>query len=83
MAANLSTNIDGRDIVISLTHTLDPKWYTHPLTLKTLLPNDWQGAKVTQGDAVLEVVLSEEHGQKYALYDAMPNAGDIRLSEAE
>ena len=83
MAANLTTSIDGRDVVISLTHTLDPKWYTHPLTLKTLLPNDWQGAMVTQGDTVLEAVLSEEHGQKYALYDAMPNAGDIRLNEAE
>tara|TARA_R110000737_G_scaffold348985_1_gene384112 strand:- start:10425 stop:10991 length:567 start_codon:yes stop_codon:yes gene_type:complete len=82
MAAEINTKIDGSTIVVNLTHTLDPKWYGHSLTLKTLVP-DWEKAEVKQGETLLAARMTEEEGKKYVMYEALPNGEPITIREME
>ncbi|CAD5279155.1 MULTISPECIES: polysaccharide deacetylase family protein [unclassified Imperialibacter] len=82
MAAKVSTKIVGSTIVVNLTHTLDPKWYGHSLTLKTLVP-DWKKVQVKQGDTILAVRMTEEDGKKYVMYEALPNGEPVTVREME
>jgi hypothetical protein len=81
MSATIEKRTEGDAIYVKITHTLDPKWYTHPLTLKTAVPSDWSKAKVTQGSQVVEVETVQESGSSYVMYEAMPNSGEVAITE--
>ncbi len=81
MSATIEKRTEGDAIYVKITHTLDPKWYAHPLTLKTAVPSDWSKAKVTQGSQAVEVETVEESGSSYVMYEAMPNSGEVAITE--
>jgi peptidoglycan/xylan/chitin deacetylase (PgdA/CDA1 family) len=83
MAAKVGWAISEETISLSLTHSLDSAFYRYPLTLKTKLPAAWEAVRVTQGEKDLNAKLVEELGVRYATYEAVPNAGDIKIMEAE
>ncbi|HEX8039703.1 MAG TPA: polysaccharide deacetylase family protein [Chryseosolibacter sp.] len=81
MAAKVSAERKDDNIIVTIGHSLDKALYDFPLTLKTYVPGGWSKVKVTQDGAESEVaVASDEHGS-YAQYQALPNAGDVTLSE--
>lgn len=80
MDAKVQSKIEDDAIVVSLTHSLDTAWYNHPLTLKTLVPGEWDSIEVRQGDQDLETSVVEEAGERFVMYQAMPNAGEIRVT---
>ena len=76
LAAHVSTKTTDHSIEITLTHTLDPKLYALPLTLKTAVPLSWQRVNVEQdGKTTLH-----DAADNTVMYDAVPNAGPILLT---
>jgi peptidoglycan/xylan/chitin deacetylase (PgdA/CDA1 family) len=77
MNATVKTIREGKAIQVELTHDLDRDMYDLPLTLKTAVPGNWQNVQVMQEGNELEARLSHDDG--YVQYEAVPNAGIIRL----
>ena len=67
-------------IVVTLTHSLEKKWYDVPLTLKTFIPNQWKSVQVKQGAKTEKLISSSDSRGTFVLYQAMPNAGPVELS---
>ncbi|HEV9037103.1 MAG TPA: polysaccharide deacetylase family protein [Puia sp.] len=68
-------------IIITLTHSLDPKTYTLPLTLKTYIPDTWTKPTViiTQGTTRQHAAVQKDDKGKYILYQAKPNTVNVTL----
>lgn len=60
-------------ITVTLTHSLDPKLYDLPLTLKTYVPADWKNVTVSQGAATQQVTVQHDDAGVYILYQLKPN----------
>ena len=80
MDAKVQSKIEDDAIVVDLTHSLDTAWYNHPLTLKTLVPEEWSVIEIRQGDRELTPTIVEEAGERFVMYQAKPNAGEIRVT---
>lgn len=80
--ANIETTFtnNGR-IMIILNVNLDTSLFTYPLTLKTTLPEGWTGARIIQGNHIESAFAQHEGNTVYVVYDAVPNAGKIMLTE--
>jgi peptidoglycan/xylan/chitin deacetylase (PgdA/CDA1 family) len=74
---------DGK-ISVSLTHSLDKSMYDLPLTLKTYVPEKWNGVTVSQGtkSKTVDVVQHDEKGN-YILYQMEPNTTNAILSSIQ
>jgi len=82
MGAEVKTN-DGKDkITINLTHSLDPKMYDLPLTLKTYIPADWKNVSLKQNGKQQNLVSQKDANGNYILYKAVPNSGTITISKS-
>ncbi|SMO47292.1 polysaccharide deacetylase family protein [Fodinibius sediminis] len=82
MNAEVNSSYDGDQISIELTHSLDPRLYQYPLTLKTYVPSGWESAVVQQGEDQQQVEVREDEQGTYILYNALPNAGPVELSSS-
>ncbi len=69
-------------VVVNLNHSLDKVVYNIPLTLKTYVSSDWKTVKVKQGDKEQRIRSENDEKGAYILYQALPNAGTVDLSEA-
>lgn len=82
MDAEVNTEEKENQLNVSLTHSLDDKWYTVPLTLKTtILSPDWERVMVKQGENEQQVQVMNDGNSRYVLYQALPNAGPVMISE--
>ena len=68
-------------IEVTVTHTLDPKWYDLPLTAKTTLPADWKLVRFRQGTEVRWLPIHREAGKTFVQYRIAPNGGVARLEK--
>ncbi len=82
MSAKVKTNAEKNKITVNLTHSLDPKMYDLPLTLKTYISPDWKNVLVKQNGKEQNVFLAKDAGGVYILYKAAPNAGNITISKS-
>jgi hypothetical protein len=80
--AKLTTTRSGESIRVTLTHDLADARYDLPLTLRTLVPSNWPGADVRQGDRVKRVASVRNGSAVSVLYQASPNAGPVTLTQA-
>lgn len=80
MAYSARVVTESGALKITLTHSLDPNWYNHPLTLKTRVPKDWVQASVTQGSEVRNLQVEADGEGKYVMYEAMPNREEIIIT---
>lgn len=80
-AASVSAVEKNATIVVTLTHTLDPKMYYLPLTLKTYVPDGWTKATVTvtQGAARQRAGVQRDDRGRYVLYQLKPNTATAIL----
>ena len=81
MHGSVSSTIKGNTISVNLTHTLDKKLYTLPLTLKTYVPSRWTSATVKDGSNETGLPVKKDKTGTYVLYHARPNTNPILLSE--
>lgn len=70
-------------VVITLTHSLDPKMYDQPLTLKTYVSSNWKDVLVKQKAKEQHVQAEKDSNGFYVLYQAIPNSGTIEISKSE
>jgi peptidoglycan/xylan/chitin deacetylase (PgdA/CDA1 family) len=63
---------------LTLTSEADPKFYNLPLTLATKVPADWKAVLVNQGQD--QQIVQSKDG--VAIYDAVPNGGEITLARS-
>jgi peptidoglycan/xylan/chitin deacetylase (PgdA/CDA1 family) len=66
-------------ITITLTHSLDPKVYNLPLTLKTYVPHSWKKVNVTQNNKTLTFDSIKDTVGTCVIYEATPNQGNVIL----
>jgi peptidoglycan/xylan/chitin deacetylase (PgdA/CDA1 family) len=81
MTANLNTQTNNDTVTISLRDSLDNTVYDVPLTLKTYIPHNWTGAQIQQGNSTQQVKTMADDKGNYVLYNALPNATPIVISE--
>jgi hypothetical protein len=81
MSAKVSSSQKGRNINVTLAHSLDRKLYDLPLTLKTYVDPDWEEAKVEQGKSVVKVKVQREGPSTFVTYQAMPGKESITISQ--
>jgi peptidoglycan/xylan/chitin deacetylase (PgdA/CDA1 family) len=70
----------GEGFEITLMHDLPRDLYDLPLTLRTAVPDDWPAAEVRQGARVIRAPANGIAGDRFILYDAVPNSGPLTLS---
>ena len=81
VASTLTVQEEGdAEIVLTLTHDLDPAIYDLPLTLRSVVPAGWSTVGVLQGDGVDIVEGGFENGAWVIYYEVQPNDGPITLS---
>ncbi|WP_057938358.1 polysaccharide deacetylase family protein [Algoriphagus resistens] len=80
-AAKIRSTLEGNKISITLNSDLDSKVYNVPLTFKTYLPDDWNGANLIkkEGNNLLEVM--SDSGGKYVFCSIPISEGKIQLAK--
>jgi len=78
-AAKVTATQKNGTIVITLTHSLDPKMYDLPLTLKTYVPDHWKNATITGGPTRRQLDIRHDDKGNYVLYQAKPNTANTIL----
>ncbi len=73
MSSQISVTREAGELNIELTHRIDPELYDMPLTLRTLLPDDWEQVIVSQGGETLDHTVEKEGSATYITYNAAPN----------
>jgi hypothetical protein len=80
MSATCKSTASGGKIIVKLNHSLDKNMYELPLTLKTYLSSNCKEVQVKQGTESKTILIRQDAGGWYVLYQAYPNAGDIELN---
>jgi peptidoglycan/xylan/chitin deacetylase (PgdA/CDA1 family) len=80
MASQVTTKQAGDAIEVSVTHSLDPKLYTLPLTARTAVPAAWAQVEIRQGNARQTVQVQRGGGNSHVVYRIAPNAGPARIA---
>ena len=81
MSAEVQAGEEEDQVVVTLTHSLDKTMYDIPLTLKTYVPSEWKIVHVKQGDQEGQINPEQDERGVYVMYQALPNAGSVVLSE--
>ncbi len=81
MDAEVNNSKEGENILINLSHSLDPKLYDHELTLKTYVSDDWENAQVVQNGNTQNINIQKDEKGNFILYQAIPNSGQIEISK--
>ena len=56
--------------------------FDFPLTVKVRLPDGWNSAKATQGGRSVPVRFVSHDGAPYALVEAVPDRGTVRITKS-
>jgi len=67
-------------IAFDLTDEMDDRAFDYPLTIKLRLYDAWQNVAATQGEKALEARVVEHEGARFALVQAVPDRGTIRIT---
>jgi hypothetical protein len=81
MKSQVASKRSGDAIEVTVTHPLDKKMYSLPLTARTVVPAGWTTVKVTQGKDTKEAAVQHEGGDSFVQYRIMPNAGAARIEK--
>jgi peptidoglycan/xylan/chitin deacetylase (PgdA/CDA1 family) len=80
MNAKVQVSEKDNKVLVNLSHSLDPKLYNLPLTLKSYVTSDWKTVQVKQGEKVQRVQPRQDTKGTFILYQALPNAQPVELS---
>ena len=79
-SATLTSALKGDKIEFTLTDRMKDDIFDYPLTVKVRLPNGWKSAKATQGGKPVPVRFVMHDGAPFALVDAVPDRGAVRVA---
>ena len=69
-------------ITLQVTNNLNSTIYNYPITLRRPLPAGWAAATVAQNSQPISVQLVTITNTNYIMFDVVPNAGDVVLSQS-
>lgn len=69
------------EIRFALSDDMDDTLFDFPLTTKVRLPNGWKAASATQAGAPVELSIAEHDDGRFALIQAVPDKGEVVLSD--
>ena len=78
-SATLTSALKGNAIEFTLTDRMKDDIFDYPLTVKVRLPDGWKSAKATQGGKPVAVRFVSHDGAPYALVEAVPDKGAVRV----
>ena len=81
MNSQVNTSRENDHLRVELTHRLDPDLYDLPLTLETIIPEQWETIRLSQGDRELEYTSGKGPSGKYIIYQARPNRDPVIISQ--
>ena len=81
MAAKVTSNKNGDDIVVRLEHSLDKTLYNYPLTMKTFVPDEWTEVTVSSGNETKTVRSVSGPEGTYVVYPITPNS-EVTLKQS-
>lgn len=82
-AATLSVSSQTDNAIeLKLTDTLDNTIFNHPLTIRSEVPVNWPKVTMQQGTTVTDLTPVVDQGTWVVYYDALPDQGLIRLTNA-
>jgi len=73
---------DNEVVSVTLRSDLTDLSYDLPLTLRTDVPKEWDAVEVRQGERTQHVKVVRTDDADYVLYQAVPNAESVTLSQA-
>ncbi|MEX0721674.1 MAG: polysaccharide deacetylase family protein [Balneolaceae bacterium] len=73
---------DENKIEVELTDTLDNSMYDHPITIRRLIPQDWDSVTVWQDTLLLKSRIIETGEGKRVQFNAIPDSGLIIIEKA-
>ena len=79
-AALVVTRNDPTEIRFTLTDRMLDEWYDYPLTVKVRIPDAWPSATATQAGKPADVRVVAHESKRYALVQAVPDRGEVRLT---
>ena len=74
-SAKVSTVTDNGTITVTLTDSLPDEIYNYALTVEIVVPAEWAGAKIVQGDSVSYARAFERDGKWIVYADIVPDGG--------
>jgi peptidoglycan-N-acetylglucosamine deacetylase len=79
-AATIQPTVSKKNLIAAnLTDALDNAIYNYPLTLKKEIPLSWNTISVVQNNSPIDFKITTESSKKYAIINAIPNAGEIQI----
>ena len=82
-AASVSEiSAEENSITVQLTDGLDDAIYNYPITIRRVLPQDWPSASAAQNGESISAKIVEINSEKYVMFDAIPDGGDIVLTKS-
>ncbi len=72
---------EEKSITIQLTDKMTDSIFNYPLSIRTELPSGWKSAVVKQKDKEVWDSIVTVNSKKYIMFRAVPDAGDIVISE--
>ena len=81
-SATLESALKGDAVEFTLTDRMKDDLFDFPLTVKVRLPDGWKSAKATQGGKKAAVRIVSHEGAPYALVEAVPDRGTVRITKS-
>ena len=80
-AANLSFTESENEITVNLTIPgLDNSIYNYPLTVRVIVPDTWEAAKIVQGESETYARITVENGICYIDAEIIPDGGEVTIT---
>lgn len=76
------TAVTTDSLRLTVSDNLVDSVYNVPVTVRRALPSTWSNARVYLGNAVVASTITTVGGNRYIVFDAIPDRGEIRLAKA-
>ncbi len=70
-----------KKIVVTVTDNLPDSLFNYPLSIRRPIPDGWSTAYMSQDDEEIEDSIVTESSNKYVVFKAVPDGGDVVISE--
>ncbi|MCF8224269.1 MAG: polysaccharide deacetylase family protein [Bacteroidales bacterium] len=78
----ITTKSNNKVIHVNIDNELDPKVYDVPLSVRTVVPNDWVKAEIRTGEQTTVVSSSKKNNQLFVEYEILPGLQSVDLHKA-
>lgn len=80
-ASVVESSSNDTSITVQVTDGLDDSIFNYPITLRRPMPANWPGVTITQNGSPVTAVIVPIGSTNYVMFDAVPDGGDVVLTE--